>query len=249
MDPAAIQTLLKGINARAAGLRKDFNAIKEMYYSGKTPPQDMIGGESEYKRVAHAFDPIHDSTETPYTIKTATIVDVQTTPLTQTQNAVNAVATSVQTPTAPATTTISPAVNDSGGENATLIAKWKAYGFTGLDKGFLKSNINISPVPTPSIFNLLSTGAGNMVTIGGRSFYVGIQWPPSICDKARIVGEIGGAFFGFFNTSREMDKLREYYGVGLSHTEYTRQNNQRKAELLDLADKIVALERSTGAIY
>lgn len=247
LDPNSLKEYLRTVNAKAAGLRRDFNAIKEMYYSGKTPPQEMIGGTTQYSRRAHAFDPAHDNTEAAYTIRTSTITDIQPTPLTQTQTAVNAVATAV----VEAQPQTNPTTGASGGENEALIARWQAYGFTPMDKAYLKTNVRTTPMPAPSIFNLLSTNTNNMVTIGGRSIFVGIQWSPSICDKARVVGEITTSFWGFglSNLSGDMTRLREYYGVGKTNAEYIRLNNQRKAELLDLADKIRTLEVSTGKIY
>ena len=242
VDRSKLNELIKVSKDKVNTIMGEFHIIKEMYYSGKIPA-DKAKNLLEFRKRAEAHDPYHERPDREYIVKTSVLKSVEATPLETVHSAVSAVATA----TIPMTAT-PVEIGTAGGEENALVARWQAYGFTASEKNYLKTNIRTSPAPSP-LSNLLNSNT-NIVTIGGRGIYIGIQWAPDVCEKARVVGELNSSFFGLIgNVSVNRTKLIEYFGYGLSSTEYLQANNKRKAELLDLADKIVNLEKTSGKIY
>jgi hypothetical protein len=184
-------------------------------------------------------------------VKTSELISTQPTPVDSAHNAIAAVADEV---VKPVDTPASTPIGISDAEFGAIISQWQGYGFSTQDKTYLKYT-RLPTTPTTSLFGLLNNNS-NMVTLNGKSYNIGIQWGPDVCNRARIVGEIHmtPAFTGWFgltgltNATQRL-KLAEYYGVGLPLTQYISLNAKRKAELMELADKIANLERTTGKLY
>jgi hypothetical protein len=249
VDRSKLTQLLSFSKDKVNSIMSEFNTIKTMYYSGRIP-EDKAKAVVDYRKRAVAFDPDHEIPDREFVVKTSVLVNTQATPVEAAhQTAVN-VGQSIPQP-APQSAQISLV----GAENDTLIARWQAYGFTGTEKAFLK--YNRPPMPTPTVFAGNTALRDNVVTLDGVTYYVGLAFPPAVCDKARFIGElqtgflgIGGVFGTPFTTAGVAlkAKLTEYFGV-MSTTEWVKANAKRKAELIQLADKIKALEQSLGANY
>lgn len=251
VDRSKLTQLLTASKAKVNGIISEFNTIKGIYYSGKIP-EGSAKSVVEYKKRAHAFDPDHERPDKEYVVKTSGLVTIQAGPVEGVHNAVAAVATLATTPVS--ANTENPALTGTAGESNILIGRWRSYDFTGTQKSFIKySRLGVPHTTTSTVlFGLVSTANPNIVTIEGKSYNVGLAWPPEICDKARFIGEISnGGFLSYFNGSAQTAqrvKLTEYFGI-LTMPEWIKLNAQRKAELLHLADKILELERADGTVY
>jgi hypothetical protein len=249
VDRSKLDLLLKTSKEKINSINKDFNRIKEMYLSGKINQEDKRA-EVQYRKRAHAFDPDHETPDRQYVVKESVLVSTQSTPVDAVHNALSAVADEVVKPVDGGAPSV---LGTSDTQTGALISKWQGYGFSGPDKAYLKFT-RLPTISTTSLFGLINNNT-NIVTLNGKTYNIGIQWSPDVCTKARVVGEIHAtpSFVGIFGLSGanliEKARLAEYYGTGLVLSEYIRLNNRRKAELLELADKIADLEKSNGKVY
>lgn len=224
LDKAKLETFLTAIKARLSIMRDDLNTIKYVYYEGKAPG---VNNTSErYSKVASTNDPDDEQGGGNYTITTSTIQSVETTPGQATANS----AANTASTTAGLSTQVSglTAAQQVAAQRDTLIASWQSYGFTNEQKGFLKYPPN--------------AGITENVTIGDKTVNIARIWPPDLCTKLRIIGQIT-------NDPATLALLNGYYGTGLNPDEYLELNGKRMAEGLILGMQILEIEAATGLRY
>ena len=234
LDKAKLEAFTKGVGDRLKILNKDLNIIKSIFYRGELAEADRKQSVKITKRAASddTEEEILKPETSNYLIKTAEVVGHQATP-----NSTDTAGTAGATPTLPETVTsntdgtIPPGINTSGLESANLVNDWNSYGWTPQEKAEIKRTpTNLAP------FITVPDGSG--IGIGA------VRFGPTIITKARIVLPVttkGGA--------GQQALFESYYGTGLNVVQYKVLNQQRIAQLLQLAGKIVELETSTSKIY
>jgi len=210
-----LEAFLKGVKERMTKLTNDFNAVKDLYYSGKTPPTTTLGSTTLTLRASNdnTESEISIQQDRDYIVKTSTLVSTGNTPLTGTGSASTAGTKPIQTDTA------STVLNDSLALDDKIMADWDAYGFTSAEKTILLRGgrgVNLPP---------------QFVTRPYGQINIGIIWSPTICVKARI-------FVGELVADSDRAKLTELFGAGKTNAEYLQLNRERKADLLHLADLV-----------
>ena len=234
LDKAKLEAFTKGVGDRLKILGKDLNIIKSIYYRGELAEADRKQSVKITKRAASddTEEEILKPGTSNYLIKTVEVVGHQATP-----NSTDGAGAAAVTPTLPETVTsntdgtIPPEINTSGLESGNLVNDWNSYGWTPQEKAEIKRTpTNVAP------FITVADGSG--IGIGA------VRFGPTIIAKARVVLPVttkGGA--------GQQALFESYYGTGLNAVQYTRLNQQRIAQLLQLAGKVVELETSTSKIY
>jgi hypothetical protein len=221
LDKTKLETFIKGVSERLAILRKDFNIVKSIFYTGVVNPADVVTSVRLVQRASS--DTTEEEITRPetanYSITTSTVISTlaptgsnTTTPPTPTGNGNPA-----STPSGTVVTSTGT-INTSGGQNAALIGQWAAYGWTPAESNTIKSAVSANR----------------------------IIWSPTLCAKARVVGIITKLGTNTAAANTMMAQLGELYGTGLTITEYIALNNGRKAEVWELGQQIKELDNTNG---
>ena len=120
------------------------------------------------------------------------------------------------------------AINASGDETLSVVNRWRSYGFTPAEVVDIRNAARAGGSP------VIKVGDGSLIGLGG------VMFGPALNEKARIILPMGN-----FDDPMWM----EYYGTGLSLDEYSNANQLRIAELLNLSNRITALELKDGKSY
>ena len=245
LDTAKLQTFLSGLGDRLKLLRKDFNIIKTVFYKGELPEADRNGFADFTQRATS--DTTDDDIKRPetsnYVIKTTVTTDVKATPTSGTPSATGTTPTGAGTTatTSAPTTGGQPASTATGttgaaGQSDAYIARWTVYGFTAAEKAQLKA--------TPLTGEAVTLTDGTTIQIGG------VNWGPTVTDKARVILPPGAIVSSIKSGTNVLgDKLAEYFGAGLSGAAYFGANKRRIAELVQLVQHIKELETANSKTY
>jgi len=220
LDRTKLATFLTGVSERLKVLRKDFNIVKTIFYTGVVNPADVVTSVHLLQRATS--DTTEEEVTKPqtanYSITTSTIISTLSTGSTAPPTA----ATPAAGNTTPSGTTVTPTatINTSGGQTNALMAQWQAYGFTAAEAATIKSALSANAV----------------------------IWSPSVCLKARVVGVITTLGKTATSTALLTAQLGELYGTGKSIAEYITLNTARKAEVWALGQQIKDLDNTNGNI-
>jgi hypothetical protein len=221
LDKTKLNTFLTGINERLKVLRKDFNIVKSIFYTGVVNPADVVTSVHLLQRATSdtTEDEITNSGTKNYSITTSTIISTLST---GSANPTTPEATAGNGATTPSGTVVTPTatINTSGTQNDSLTARWAAYGWTATEAAVIKAS---------------SSGTA-------------VRWSPDMCLKGRIVVPIMTVGVTPTATALMMQKLGQYYGTGKSVAEYVSLNNGRKAEIWALGQQILDLDNTGGRI-
>jgi len=234
LDKAKLAAFTKGVGERLKTLQRDLNIIKSIFYRGELAEADRKAFVTVTRRAAS--DDTEEEIQKPetsnYLIKNTEVVGHSATP-----NSTQSPTTGGTPPTLPETVTsntdgvIPPEINTSGLETGKLVNDWNSYGWTPQEKAEIKKTpTNQAP--------FITITDGTKIGIGA------VRFGPTIIAKARIVLPVtskGGA--------GQQSLFEQYYGTGMDVLQYKRLNEQRIAQLLQLAGKIVELETSTSKNY
>jgi hypothetical protein len=235
LDKVKLEAFTKGVGDRLKILSKDLNIIKSIYYRGELAEADRKQSVKITKRAASddTEEEILKPERSNYLVKNTEVVGHSATP-----NSTGTNTTGNSTPpTLPETVTsntdgvIPPEINTSGLETGKLVNDWNSYGWTPQEKAEIKKTpTNQAP--------FITIADGTKIGIGA------VRFGPTIIAKARIVLPVtskGGA--------GQQALFEQYYGTGMDVLQYKRLNEQRIAQLLQLAGKITELETSTSKNY
>jgi hypothetical protein len=221
LDRTKLATFLTGVSDRLQVLRKDFNIVKTIFYTGVVNPADVVTSVHIVQRATS--DTTEEEVQKPqtanYSITTSTIIKTLSTgsivPVTAGESPTVA-------NTTPSGTTVTPTgtINTSGGQSTALTAQWAAYGFTAAEAATIKSAASPNAV----------------------------IWSPSVCLKARVIGVITTLGKTATSTALLTAQLGELYGTGKSIAEYITLNTARKAEVWALGQQIKDLDNTNGNI-
>ena len=217
LDRTKLATFLTGVSERLKVLRKDFNIVKSIFYTGVVNPADVVTSVHLLQRATSdtTEEEITKPQTSNYSLTTSTVISTLSTgsvtpPPTGNGNPTSTPSGTIVTPTA--------TINTSGTQNNALTAQWQAYGWTPAESAAIKS----------------AASANRII------------WSPSLCLKARVVGIITRLGSSTIQTALMMSQLGQYYGTGKSMAEYITLNNERKAEVWDLGQQIKELDNTTG---
>jgi hypothetical protein len=235
LDKAKLEAFTKGVGDRLKILSKDLNIIKSIYYRGELAEADRKQSVKITKRATS--DDTEEEIQKPetsnYLIKNTEVVGHSATPNSSGTNTTG----DSTAPTLPETVTsntdgvIPPEINTSGLETGKIVNDWNSYGWTPQEKAEIKKT------PTNQAL-FVTVPDGTKIGIGA------VRFGPTIIAKARIVVPVtskGGA--------SQQNLFNQYYGTGLNPLQYKRLNEQRIAQLLQLAGKIAELESATSKNY
>ena len=247
LDKDKLKAFTIGVGDRLKILQKDLNIIKGIFYRGELAEADRKAFVKITKRALSddTEEEIQKPERSAYLIKQTEVVSHQATPnSTSTTPAAAGQSTTPEplpeTVTSPTDGVIPKEINTAGLERTKLLNDWNSYGFTPQEKAEVKATaINRAPY--------INVAGGKQIGIGG------VRWSPRIADKARVIlpwttnpntlTGFGSIFTG--NTALRL-KWIEYYGQSPRRYEM---NKQRIAELLNLAQKVVELERAESKTY
>jgi hypothetical protein len=220
LDKTKLNTFLTGINERLKVLRKDFNIVKSIFYTGVVNPADVVTSVHLLQRATSdtTEDEITNSGTKNYSITTSTIIKTLST-----GSVIPMLANGNENPTStPSGTTITPTatINTSGNQNNALMARWQAYDWTTGESAMIKGAASVGVV----------------------------RWSPVMCLKGRIVVPIMAVGQTPSATVLMMGVLGQYYGTGKTISEYISLNNTRKLEIWELGQQIMELDNTNGRI-
>lgn len=250
LDKAKLEAFTKGVGDRLKILQKDFNIIKSIFYRGELAEGDRKASVKVRRRAtieADTEEEIQKPERSAYVIKQTEVVAHQATPNTApetppaTQAAEGDLPEISISPIDAPLREIPKEINTVGLEKAKLLNDWNSYGFTPEEKAELKTT-------TTGRKPMVKVADGTMVGIGA------VRWSPRILDKARVIvpytqGPDSTSDRRGLSAQREWrDKWQAYYGFGTNATLITL-NQKRIAELVQLTNKVVELERAEAKNY
>ena len=246
LDQTKLDAFLKGVDARRNNLTKDFNMIKEMFFLGRAPANQIT---TPYNKVAMTSNPDEETERSSKNIvfKQVRTIGSDDTAVQKTQAEIDNVAKGSAQAIEDVEKRLQGEIDARNKTYDEIIAKWDGYSFTTAEKESLK-NPKGGTKRVRSFFKTKTVQQSILNVIkGDKEININIEWLPTVLDKAKIMPKDyppSNVFGGEAKKRRE--KYAEYYGSGKTKIDYDKLNRDRKAELLSLAQQIIEIEKQTG---